>query len=147
MFKINRVSRYSAAGDQQEVSDASVLGWGLPPLSPLSELEQGFLSHAAAPLCQGLFQACLWVMAIEKEAVPTGQVGWAQQILWIPIGCQQRMGTSTDIHGRPAGPNSTRHIVWLTPASLRNGLGLDLWSRSHTSSSLSPRLHHLVYLG
>lgn len=140
------MSKYITTGDQQWYFCNEV---GLTTIQSCPRVGAGLSLpvHCCPSLRQGLFQGCLWVVAIEKEAVPSGQVGWAQQSLWTPFGYQWWTGTSAGPDGSPAGPYN-RHIFWLTPASLPNGLGLDLWPRSRIPSSPSPRLHHhLVSLG
>lgn len=82
-------SRGWANTQRQETSRKSVtlLYWGgLTTLHSAPRVGAGLsLPHWCPSPCQGLFQGCLWVMAIEKEAVSRG--------------CQQWMRTSAGIDG------------------------------------------------
>lgn len=130
-----RSTKWGSINDMRSV--VKLLYWDEACHYPVLSQRQGKTfpsTHCCPCICQGLFQECLRGMAVEKEA-PAGQ-GWAQQRLWIPIGCQWWMNQCRSwweglpVPTRPDMFCDSLLLLYPLAGVLTSGLG-------HTAHSLS----------
>lgn len=109
-----------------------------------------FLPPCYPPGCQGLFQGCSGMVAIEKETVNPQQVGWAQQSLcknhWRPGDRWEQVEALREGCWSLQSPADSVSLL-LLHSTVQPYMSPDLSSRSHIPSSSSLRLHHLLCLG